>query len=757
MTIFDTIPFAKELLSPTYAESFRRAGATAGPNDVALDAGWALAAEGDDPVVRTAADHLAAFVTQSVGGALGSAGKPVRLRVDPAAGESPEAHVLRVGPDAVEVAGAGPAGVLQGVFRLEALMKERGGPFLPVGEERRAPLFRHRIHRSFLSPFYVEEMTGYDGPPLDARWLSPGMAYPGYAEEDAGPDMFYHDNLLMRLAQHGFNGVWVRGALSLFAKTKPFPEFGRDSERILTNLRGLCERAARWGISVFLYMQEPMGMRAEDPFWQAHPNVLGSPSPYKPMMHLCTSTPEVKEYLREGTRAVFEKVPNLAGVMLITASEFPSHCYSHLRRPADPDELAKEVAAGKLCPRCAPRTPQQVIGEIVTLILEGARAAQPKAEVISWNWSWAHYEPDPQSGVMECLPPDAIVMGDYERGEPAEACGFPYTNDEYSIKVVGPSQRFRGVAAYQKERGRPVYAKIQIGTTHENPNIPYLPVPQKIARKYQTLAETGVSGMMTCWNFGNMPSLGTEVAGEFSFGPQPCCPNSGLRRIALRHFGPAAAEDVVKAWEILTQAHEDFPSSIPVMYNGPISRAQVMPLPFDKIDHKFPNSWLLDKEVEGDLLTWATPFGPEKVLECYRSEVAKSAGALALFDQALAKTEGDDRRRLAREAGVARFHIAQTVSSANLVDFILTRNAFLEATDAGEKSALLDKMEAICLDETGNLRASIPLLEADGRLGWHGEAYGYMIAPDLVRTKLAGIEEILGRRIPAERAKLGGR
>jgi hypothetical protein len=228
----------------------------------------------------------------------------------------------------------------------------------------------------------------------------------------------------------------------------------------------------------------------------------------------------------------------------------------------------------------------------------------------------------------------------------------------------------------------------------------------------------------------------------------------GLRALAARHFGAAVAEDVVAAWEIMSRAHDAFPGSIPVMYTGPISRGPNFLFMFDQIDHRFPNSWLLDKEIEGDRLDWAVPFGPEKVLECYRSEVAQGSPAVAMLQAVIEKTTGEDRRRLQRETGVMQFHLIQTQSAANVVDFLLTRNAYYASQDAAEKRELLDRMEAICRDEMANAAAAIPLLQADPRLGWHGEAYGYMIAPELIEQKVTGLQDILNHRIAEERGKL---
>ncbi len=754
MKVIDTIPFARELLSPTYAESFRREGAVAGKDEVTLGPDWAVTLYATEEPIPTAADHLRQFVSQSLGAELSCCGteKRIVLDIDSALDADPEAHLVRVTPDRVEVVGAGPTGALQGVFRLENLMRERGGPFLPLGDEKRTPLFQRRIHRSPLSPFYVDELTGFRGDPFNAEWFSPGMAYPAYQEEDAGPDVFYHDNVLMRLAEHGFNGIWLRGSFRHFAKVSVFPEFGENADVILGRLRDLCRRAARYGISVFLYLNEPLGIAAHDEFFQRHPQCRGAESTYKPMVNLCTSTEEIKTYLRESSQYIFTEVPELAGAVMITASEYPSHCWCRSgRNPEKPSEVIGEVAA---CPRCSKRTPQEVVGEVVRLVRDGAHAAKPDAEIVAWNWSWAMWEEDPQRGVLEALPDDVIVMGDFERGQPTEACGFAYTNDEYNIKVVGPSPRFMGVADFQRRRKLPVYARIQIGTTHENPDIPYLPTLQQIGRKYHSLRQSGVTGLMTCWNFGNMPCLTTEVAGEFGWDPQPADIAAGLRRVAVRNFGAAAADQVVAAWEMLSRAHDDFPGSIPVMYNGPISRGPAFLFIFDQIDHKFPNSWLLDKEIEGDRLDWATPFGPEKVLECYRSEGARGAEAMAHFERALEKTAGEDCRRLAREAGVAEFHLIQTTSAANVVEFLLVRNAFYASTDAAEKAQLLDKIAGICRDEIDNATRSLPLLDADPRVGWHGEAYGYMIDRQLVEQKLARLHDLVEHRLPKERAAL---
>ena len=175
---------------------------------------------------------------------------------------------------------------------------------------------------------------------------------------------------------------------------------------------------------------------------------------------------------------------------------------------------------------------------------------------------------------------------------------------------------------------------------------------------------------------------------------------------------------------------------------------------FDQEDQKFPRSWLLDTNLGGDRLDWVTPFGAEKVLECYRAVAAQWAEGIEIMRRGLTKAAGRQRDDLQREIDTAAFCLVQLISAGNVVEFLLARDAFYEADDADEKRALLDQMEEVCRAEVDNAEATIPLCDADSRLGWHGEAYGYMINAGLIEAKLEGLHEILDERIPAERSRL---
>src|SRR5262249_2518937 len=156
---------------------------------------------------------------------------------------------ILVADDSVVIEGATGCGVLHGVFHLEDLMRERGGPILARGEIKRSPVFARRIHRSAVSPFYVEEAAGYPDSPDRLRTLN-GYEILSFAhqEEDAGLDGYYADHVLLGLVRHGFNAIWLRGALRVLSATKLYPQGAAYAELALPRIQALCRRAARYGI-----------------------------------------------------------------------------------------------------------------------------------------------------------------------------------------------------------------------------------------------------------------------------------------------------------------------------------------------------------------------------------------------------------------------------------------------------------------------------------------------------------------------------
>ena len=66
--------------------------------------------------------------------------------------------------------------------------------------------------------------------------------------------------MLARYAAAGVNAVWLQGVLYTLAPWSEAPELSAGWQKRLKNLRALCRRAAKYGIGVFLYWNEPRPM-----------------------------------------------------------------------------------------------------------------------------------------------------------------------------------------------------------------------------------------------------------------------------------------------------------------------------------------------------------------------------------------------------------------------------------------------------------------------------------------------------------------
>ncbi len=231
---------------------------------------------------------------------------------------------------------------------------------------------------------------------------------------DGAPNS-YPDGLLARLSECGANGVWLHAVLRQLAPGgRHFPEFGAGHEQRLANLRRIVDRAHRFGIDVYLYMNEPRSM--PEAFFARRPEMAG----VRESQHraLCTSDARVRDWMNDALAEVFRAVPGLGGVFTITASENLTNCASHGQQ------------AG--CPRCKSRRPEEILAEVNATIAAGVHRGDPKAKVLVWDWGW----PGPEA--IRLLPPDVWLMSVSEWSLPIERGGVKNRVAEYSLSAPGP-------------------------------------------------------------------------------------------------------------------------------------------------------------------------------------------------------------------------------------------------------------------------------------------------------------------------------
>ena len=502
----------------------------------------------------------------------------------------------------------------------------------------------------------------------------------------------FPEGLLQELADRGVNGVWVHTVLrDLAPGGEAFPEFGRGHEARLEGLRRLVDRAARFGVSVYLYVNEPRAMPAE--FFASRPEMAGAREGGHVAM--CTSDPRVRGWVTDALAHVFAAVPGLGGAFTITASENLTSCASHFRH--------------KDCPRCAGRSGAEVVAEVNRAVAEGVRRGSASARVIAWDWGW----PDDWAGpAVNALPKDVWLMSVSEWSLPLERGGVRTAVGEYSLSAVGPGPRASRHWRLGKAAGLRTAAKVQLNNTWELSAVPWLPVADLVAEHCDNLRSAGVDGMMLSWTLGGYPSPNLELA--HLMGASDVSRDEALDALARRRYGDAAAPGARRAWTLFSDAFRHYPYDGSVVYHcpvqyGPSNLLYPRPTGYSATMVGFPYD---------DLDRWRGPYPPE-VFAAQFEKLSRGWEA-GVAEMAKVADVAGDRAAVAKEdlalARVAGLHFR---SVANQARFVMARNA------GGPTGAVVrDEIEAA--------RQLFDLARQDSRIGFEASNHYYYVPQDLI-------------------------
>ena len=357
----------------------------------------------------------------------------------------------------------------------------------------------------------------------------------------------YPDGLLQRLSALAVNGVWLRVVLHDVAPGgTTFPEFGVGRQERLANLKAIVARAKKYGIDVYLYLNEPHAMPTA--FFKTRPEMAGVRE--GDFTALCTSHPAVRQWISDALAYVFREVPGLGGVFTITASEGLTNCASH--------------GHWRSCPHCKNRHYADIITEINAVMEEGVHRGNPQAKVIVWDWGWRSHgrgsivhgdAPD----IVARLPKSVWLMSVSEWALPLDRGGVRTSVGEYSLSAVGPGPRATLHWKAAKDAGLKTVAKVQLNNSWELATVPYLPVMDLVAEHCHHLASAGVDGMMLSWTCGGYPSPNLELATRFRASRRPAWPPCSMR-VAAERYGAKGLAWREPAWTALSTALNNTPS-----------------------------------------------------------------------------------------------------------------------------------------------------------------------------------------------------
>jgi len=480
----------------------------------------------------------------------------------------------------------------------------------------------------------------------------------------------------------------------------------------------MVDHAKRYGINIYLYMNEPRAMPAS--FFDGRENLKGVQE--GDHFALCTSAPEVRKWVTDSLKYVFEHVPGLGGVFTITGSENLTNCYSHRRN-----------AAG--CPRCSKRSGPEVIAEINGAIAAGVWAGDPNAKVIVWDWGWPDGtasgwgNPNWAEKIIEALPDNVYLMSVSEWSKPIARGGIPGAIGEYSISTVGPGPRATKHWALAKKRGLKTIAKVQVNCSWELSAVPYLPVMNLIAQHCDNLGKSDVDGLMLSWTVGGYPSPNLELVREFQKQPTPTM-QQALTTVAMNRYGVEAASDMLKAWSKFSTAFAEYPFDGGYLYRGPTQYGPANLLCAEPTGYA---STMVGFPYD-DLKGWRGIYPAEVLAQQFEKVTAGWRDGLSECEKALTRaTTPAQLTNVRNDFIIARAACLHFDSVANQIRFILARDALLSGSlNESDREAKISVIKAITAKEIENAKQLFELSRLDSRIGFEASNHYYYLPLDLV-------------------------
>lgn len=302
----------------------------------------------------------------------------------------------------------------------------------------------------------------------------------------------YSEDYLKRLKNCGANGLWIHESLKNLAEFPFDKNYSFGYEKRVKNLKKLTERCKKFGVGVYLYLNEPRSMPAE--FFDKYPNLKGAKT--ADGYCLCTSEKEVKDYLYNAVKSLAESVPELKAVMTITMSENDTHCYS------------RSFDGKTTCKTCEKRKPEEVAAEVNNIIYRALKDGNGYTRLIANLWGWSAFtgwSMDMTFHGIDLLDDGIEVLCVSEYSKKINRGGVDSEIIDYSISEVGPSEVTVKTLNYAKNKGHKIWAKMQINSSWECAGVPYIPAFDLMVQHAENLKKLGVCGLMLGWSLGGYP------------------------------------------------------------------------------------------------------------------------------------------------------------------------------------------------------------------------------------------------------------
>lgn len=564
-------------------------------------------------------------------------------------------------------------------------------------------------------------------PARDSRGSNKGegirMAY-SYSSEYGDPLLdkrlsSFPEELLRQLEAKGVNALWIHTLLSSLVPPEELFPGSDDYARRLKNLQRLVNRGRKYGIKFYFYTNEPRAVSAS---FFAKPSMSGLGGVREgDQQAFCTSDPRTLDWLERSYKFIFSRVKGLGGLFTITGSENLTFCASHGRQTD--------------CPRCKSQSYDKLVADVNNAIARGARAGDPNANVIVWDWGW---DDSYAERIIGRLDKEVRLMSVSEWELPVVRGGIASKVGEYSISAVGPGPRALAHWEMAHKAGLKTVAKVQVNTSWELGSFVSVPAMEQVCRHARNLAGRGVGDVMLCWSLGGYPTINMSA-----FQSVLSDTTLSLDAIADKSYGSAGAL-VRKAWHAFSEGMAEYPYNVGTLYNGPQLVAPANPFFLEPTGYRatmvgFPYD---------DLDSWRAIYPAEVYVSQFRKVAEGFRRGCGLLEQAAAVAGGGAASSLRTDLSRSKGEALHFRSVANQAEFTRLRNIRIGSHDEALRTECAQGMRRCAEDEAEVVREMIPLVREDPTIGYEASNQYVYIEQDLIekyvnlRSVLAELDSI---------------
>lgn len=570
-------------------------------------------------------------------------------------------YEINAGQNLITVCGYDERGCAQGCYQLEDRMNRIRAPYLVPGKTNFSPAF------------------------------SPRMTHSGYGQEQ------YPEQHLSAIAHAGMD------AILLFVKDVDLTQVG------YMDFNNTIRQAAKYGLDVYAYSKMESNMHPDDP--------------------------RAFDYYNGTYGKLFKNCPGFKGVVLVGESvEFPSKDprVSSLKKR---ENTVDGLPTGKLSPGWFPCCDYPQWLQMLQKVIYPHR---PDADIVFWTYNWGKSPEADRLALIDALPEGISLMATFEMFNTRQMDGFKSYAADYTISFPEAGPYFLSEARRAKERGIRLYTQANSGgLTWDYGVIPYDPFPEKWIRRYQSMRdaweEYGLRGVMESHHFGFWPSFISKIE-KIMFTRPFVSGEDALRAVASELYGSENLETALHAWHLLSEAHTYYPCTNEDQY-GPFRVGPSYPFILDQdaviptvpyainggnritfVNYAYSRAVKYTHESATQLgFRQLRIPGEIKSLETMRDLLRQAREALEVIGCRLEGTRKEDCLRLCNMVHYME-HTATTAIHAK--QWAILRWKFPTLTEKADLQKWVWDMTALARAEIRNVEATIPIVEADSRLGW---------------------------------------